>query len=53
MKEYKVFYHKKGQKLTSFNNMSININAKNKNVAMTKAKNKLGKNWTIEKINLR
>jgi len=50
MKSYYVYYHRKGEGKTTFNQMRMRVEAKNAEIARRKAKEKLGKLWTIEKV---
>ena len=48
IKNYRVYYHRRGEKKGGFNQMGISLDAKNAKDAVKKAKIKLGKNWTVE-----
>ena len=50
MKSYYVYYHRKGEGETTFNQMRIRVEATNAEIAKKKSKEKLGVNWTIEKV---
>ena len=50
MTSYYVYYHRRGERETSFNQMRVRVEAANAEVAIRKAKSGLGKNWTIEKV---
>lgn len=50
MKSYYVYYHRKGEGETTFNQMRIRVEATDAKVARKKGKEKLGKNWTIESV---
>ena len=47
-----VYYHRRGQKKTPYNQMRMKIRAKSTDKAIEKARKELGRNWTVEKASL-
>ena len=48
-KEYYVYYHRRGEGETSFNQMRMKVKAKNASEAVKKGRKELSSIWVVEK----
>ena len=50
MKEWYVYYHEKGQRVTAFNQNRMYVEARDSKSARSKARSELGSRFTIESV---